>query len=250
MRGGRPAVIGVVMGILAITGVAGARAAGSPTNLIGSSCRHQLELTHASGGFNATPGNGGAVSENHALDSRFMSLTVTETTTGTGAKPRHVVARWSLGPKVKLCTSRAQIGFGNEQPITQRSGVIEGDVTKTGPVRVKIRAALVQSIRPRQISRARMKALITGWAARACRLETSDPGASELLSDLAGRGHAHGCKGPGDSSIPSDDVMLTHLSAYYKQQRGGAVPTPATAASMGREYYRVLAQLTTGAPTP
>lgn len=237
---------GALIACLAVAGVAWGQAPSASTKLIGSSCRHQLQLFYAADSASDTSG----VLENHALDSRFLHLTVTHTDAGAGPKPRHYVVRWSLGPGVKLCPGRVRIGYGNETAITKPTGVVEGDVTPRGPVRVKLRGYLAQAIHPRSLGRRQLKALITGWARRACQLRSSQPAASKLLEDLADRGHAQGCSGPGGSSVPSRDVLLHHLSAYFKNERGGAVPTSRNAASMGAEYYRTLHQLTTGAPTP
>lgn len=243
IRPGRPSVRRLATTALVVMAVLFASVAAHAADLggakiVGASCTKPFQQSYASEALR--------VFEVHPLDSSWARLEVTHTD-NVAAGTRRYEVRWSIAPGMQLCENRAKFGYGTDYIKLGRSGSTSVELKARSPVRVKISARFPGKVRLRRdLGTSRRRALITRWARRGCKLESSNPGAADLLQSVADRGHAHGCKGPGKSSIPAATKLLRHVSAYFNNNSRSSDRTEPHA--MAREYYRILRQLTRGTP--
>lgn len=212
------------------------------SKLLGASCSRAFTLVYDS--------EEDVLKEFHPLDSRWVELDVRHV--DLDASTRHYDVRWAARAGVVLCPSWARVGWGVDarRPLDAAGGRLSFDLRPTAPVDVKVRARFADEISLRPgLTRSRVASLVAGWARRACDLDESDPGAAQLLSDLAGRAGARGCRRP-RRVRPSAATLLRHLSAYFNAQSGQIVGAAdaAWSHSLATEYYRVLGQLTRREP--
>ena len=226
--------------VVALIAVESASAAPIPSNIkiTGRSCDRPLQVEYVSG---AADRRGDAPSQPvpvHPWDDNWLFAEVSETPLPSGY--RRVEMSWRLSPEVLLCPGGwTRLGWGDRPPITSRTGSVSGDVTAREPVALKLRARFAKRITLRDgLGPQRVRSLVGGWARRSCALRSSNKSAAKLLRSLAGRAGASGCRGPRQVR-PTSTALLRHLSAYFNAARGIG------GAKLGREYYRVLSQLTT-----
>ena len=205
----------------------------SHIKIVGSSCDKPLQVY-----WDAKGGDGRPFAA-HPYDDHWLHLSAAQSQTAEGK--RRVDLRWNLSSEVELCDDGwTRLGWGNQEPITTRSGSRSAELLPDRPAKAKLNARFVRpptAVRD-GLNKRRLKTMIAGWARRGCALLNSNPGAAMLLEDLATRAGAHDCRPP-KRVRPSAMELLHHLVAYFNaaRQSGGA--------QLGREYYRVLAQFTT-----
>lgn len=173
----------------------------------------------------------------HPFDEQWIDLALRQgASDGDGA--HEFTFTWSLSPSVELCPGGwTRLGYGDQVRIADRTGSRTGTVSERGPVKAKVNARFKQDIRMRSgLGRTRVTRLVRGWVKRECGLPPG--GASEVLENLIERAGGSNCKAP-QRVRPTATQLLRHLVARFNARRS----TDDT--SYGREYYRVLAQLTT-----
>ncbi|UUY05737.1 hypothetical protein LRS13_09515 [Svornostia abyssi] len=173
----------------------------------------------------------------HPYDDHWIALSVT-TGPADDKGVRKYELRWELGPDVELCPGGwTRLGYGNREAITMRNGSRLREVSARGPVGIKVNARFKQDIRMRDgLGPARLRRIVAGWARRECSLPPG--GAARVLESLVERVGGSACKAPARVHATATE-LLRHLTARFNAEGSTDDNT------YGREYYRVLGQLTT-----
>lgn len=233
----RATFVVLVTGILLSAEIAPAAAATAfPTsvNLVGRTCDRPIQVNYDRR-YRAAPPFGA-----HPQDEQWIDLRITPGTPDEEGE-RQFTATWALSDAVELCPgSWTRFGYGNREAITQRKGTAGDRVTARGPAAIKVKARFKQDIRIRSdLGPRRVRSLVAGWAKRDCSLPAG--GASRVLESLLERAGARACKAP-ERVRPTGVDLLRHLVARFNAEG------PVDDDGYGREYYRVLGQLTTYRP--